>query len=78
MEREGKQRYLFGSFAPLHFYLIGDFIMVSMDRMRKIRSVLSKGIYGKPYTKLSEKQAINIGKKTANVIKKESKRKSKR
>ena len=52
--------------------------MVSMDRMRKIRSVLSKGIYGKPYTKLSEKQAINIGKKTANVIKKESKRKSKR
>jgi|TARA_Y100000034_G_C6891423_1_gene410177 hypothetical protein len=49
--------------------------MVRKKRMEEIRRVLSKAIYGKTYRNLTEKQAINVGKKTLRVVKKERKKK---
>lgn len=45
--------------------------MTSIKRMQKIRRILSKAIYNKPYAKLTDLQSKYIAKKVKNVIRRE-------
>jgi len=49
--------------------------MATIKRMEDVRRILSKAMYGKTYRSLTEKQAMAVGKKTAMVLKKESRKK---
>ena len=48
--------------------------MVSMQRMRDIRQIISKAIYGRKYQDLTSKQALIIAKKVKDVLRRERKR----